>query len=217
MSLEKLLNLPLEERCASLLRHDSESFESALLPLDSLRGAARMDAHRLAWAVAFNIDGLSVPRTANSGPLRSGHGYRDHWPAETSWTVVWSALIRPQPQEDLSHSSNLLSELALSVACERREDWQIPTARPIDPAITDLAFESVYARNRMKVLGVCSRFAAQVSESEAIAAEAWSRVFCNYWSIHASRRFLGLSRISTLVCQVARYIAIVWGGNYRVT
>jgi RNA polymerase sigma factor (sigma-70 family) len=33
-------------------------------------------------------------------------------------------------------------------------------------------------------------------------------VFCDYWSAHATRRFQGLSRISTLVCQVARFIAI---------
>jgi RNA polymerase sigma factor (sigma-70 family) len=60
----------------------------------------------------------------------------------------------------------------------------------------------------LKVLGVCRRFADRVGDPEAIADEAWSRVFCDYWSTHARRRFLGLSRISTLVSQVARHIAI---------
>jgi RNA polymerase sigma factor (sigma-70 family) len=70
------------------------------------------------------------------------------------------------------------------------------------------AFEFVYARNRHKVVGhVLGRFGDRAGSPEVIAAEAWSRVFCDYWSSRARRRFLGLSRISTLVCQVAHHVA----------
>jgi RNA polymerase sigma factor (sigma-70 family) len=208
VSLGQLCNLALGDRCESLLRHGQESFESALRTLDSVGVATRMDAHRLAWAVAFNVDGLPLSGAIDEGSRRSGSGYRDRWPLDTAWPVLWSVLVRPLPQDDSSYPSTLLSELALSVACEQREDWQHPSTRPIDSAVANQIFEFVYAENKLKVLGVCRRFAVRGGEPEAIAHEAWSRVFCDYWSAHAPRRFLGLSRISTLVCQVARYIAI---------
>ena len=105
--------------------------------------------------------------------------------------------------------STLLSELSLSVACEQRDEWQYFAARPIDPACANRAFEFVYGRNRLKVSGnVISSFGHRAGNAESIADEAWSSVFCDYWSCKARRRFLGLCRFSTLVCQVARFIAL---------
>jgi RNA polymerase sigma factor (sigma-70 family) len=208
VSLSQLSRFSLQTRSASLLRDGLDHFELALRTLHDVGIVTTMDAQRLAWAVAFNVDGMSVSEPGDLATQRSGGCYRDRWPLDATWPAVWSVLVRPLAQDDSSHSATLLSELALSVACEQREDWQNPSARPIEVAIANRTFEFVYKKNRLKVLGVCRRFADRVGDPEAIADEAWSRVFCDYWSTHARRRFLGLSRISTLVSQVARHIAI---------
>jgi RNA polymerase sigma factor (sigma-70 family) len=102
-----------------------------------------------------------------------------------------------------------MAELALSVACEHRDDWQNPNARPISLQNAARSFEFVYRRDKAVVVGdVFQRFGERAGPPGAIADEAWSRVFCDYWSINAQRRFLGLSQISTFVCQVARYAAL---------
>lgn len=203
-TLGRLCEFSMEERYALLIRHDREGFESALRVLGD--AAANMDVPRLAWALAFNLSGFPI-RSANVDG-RSGGGERDGWFSEVEWPTVWSLLVRPLARDDSGNSGTLLSELALSVACEQREDWQIPSARPLDLAAANRAFDRIYARDRLKVLAVCGRYADAAGDSEAIALEAWSIVFCKYWSSDASRRFLGLSRISTLVCQVARNLAI---------
>jgi RNA polymerase sigma factor (sigma-70 family) len=153
-----------------------------------------LDAERLAWAVAFNVEGPSATGKAPNGFRRSSQGYADRWPLDTPWLPFWSTLALP--------------ELALSVACEQRQDWQNPGGRPIEMDEVNRAFEFVYARDQSKVIGdVYASFGNRAGSPESIAQEAWSRVFCDYWSSGAQRRFLGTSRISTLVCQVARYVA----------
>jgi RNA polymerase sigma factor (sigma-70 family) len=208
MSLNDLRNLPLEDRYATILEYGLEGLTSALQTLDKVGRPVNMDAHRLAWAVAFNIDGWPISRIDDSESERSGRTYKNRWTPDTMWSVIWSTLIKPLDPDKSGHSPTLLSELGLSVACEQREDWQIQSARPIDGAFASRIFEFVYARDRMKVLGFCRRFANGADDADAIADEAWARVFCSYWSTHASRRFHGLSRLSTLVCEVARYISI---------
>jgi RNA polymerase sigma factor (sigma-70 family) len=168
-----------------------------------------VDAERLAWAVAFNVGG-GPGSEADTAPAlrRSLEGYRDRWPLDTPWAVIWSALIKPLTPANPS-TFTLLGELAWSVACEQRDAWQPPGARPISSADADRAFAFVYASNKRKVTGdVSSKFGDRAGQPDAIADEAWSRVFSDYWSIKARKRFLGLARISTLVCQVARYVAI---------
>lgn len=204
--LGQLSNLTLEDRSARILLHDREGFESAIRTLDAMGGSRGMNSHRLAWAVAFNINGVPASSTSQPRAGRSGRSYQDHWPANVVWPTVWSELVRTLAPDDSGHVRTLLSELALSVACEQREEWQSPPARPIDRDVANKAFEFVYAQNRRKVLGMCRQFANVVRAPEAIADEAWSRVFSDFWSAQARRRFLGLSRISTLVCKVARYI-----------
>lgn len=168
-----------------------------------------MDAERLAWAVGFNLNGAPVLRNDNTvEPARGLRGYRDHWPLNTKWSVIWSAFIQPRAQNNPEGISTLLGDLALSVACEQYDDWQNPAARPVDLADANRAFEFVYARNKSKVAGhIYSGFGNRAGNPEAIADEAWSRVFCSYWSVKPRRRFLGLCRISTLICQVSRYVA----------
>jgi RNA polymerase sigma factor (sigma-70 family) len=208
LSLGQLCNLPVEDRCAILLRHDLKSLGSVLETLEEVCAGTKMDAERLAWAVAFNIDGLAVLPTDDAGLSRSGSGYRGHWSLDTEWSIMWSLLIKPLAQGTSEPPATLLSELALSVACEHRADWQNPNSRPVNAEAANRMFEIAHSRNREKVVGFCRRYANLSGEPEAIANEAWARVFCDYWSANASRRFLGLCRISTLVCQVARFISI---------
>ena len=212
LTLDRLCRLPIEERCALMLEHDFDGIELAIRLAVGRSPDAAMNAMRLAWAVAFNVggakDGPVDVRARESGSHRQGSGFRDRWPLELAWPRIWSLLIRPLAQRDGDLAATLLSELALSVACEQRDDWQDAGSRPLDLAAANRVFSAVHRENEKKVLGVCRMFASQDSDPEAIANEAWSRVFCHYWSVGASRRFHGLCRISTLVSKVARFIAI---------
>jgi RNA polymerase sigma factor (sigma-70 family) len=207
LSLDQVSNLTLESRCEMFLEHLGPDLASAVSTLRDV-GGPKLSAERLAWAIAFNLDGSAAATVESNASRRTMTCYRDHWPMQTPWTQVWRSFTAPLEKSGPDHGRTLLSELALSVACEQRDDWQHPSARPINLADADRAFEFVYAQNRAKVLGLCRRLGQSAGNPEAIADEAWSRVFCNYWSTQARRRFLGLSRISTLVCQVARYAAI---------
>lgn len=134
-------------------------------------------------------------------------GYGSRWPGDRLWTAIWSELAGPLENE--GGGASLLSELALSVACEHRSEWQNPGSRPVAVGEANRAFEYVYKRHRVKVTSaIAHAFGDRAGNPEWISDEAWARVFCDYWSGSARRRFLGLCRISTLVCQVGRYIAI---------
>jgi RNA polymerase sigma factor (sigma-70 family) len=131
---------------------------------------------------------------------------------DTAWGLIWSALVAPIEPKSAGVgkpiAGTLLAELALSVACEQRDDWQNPGSGPIEMADVNRAFDFVWARDNSKVIGdLYGRFGDRAGDPKSIAQEAWARVFCDYWSTSAQRRFLGTSRISTLVCQVARYVA----------
>lgn len=209
LSLSVLAAQPIETRCASLLRYCGDTLSSAVLALHRLNVPAfsNLDSERIAWAIAYNINPPStVPLKADVTAHRCS-SYRDHFPLETPWSVIWSKLVRVQNESD--DGSTLLRELLLSVACEQRQSWQPPDAAPFDRESATLALEFVYTTNRARVVGfVWRNFGARIGDPNAVADEAWSRVFCDYWSSEARRRFLGLSRISTLVSQVARFVAI---------
>jgi RNA polymerase sigma factor (sigma-70 family) len=214
-TLAQLIRVPLESRYVSILQAGRNDLTATLRGLRD-EGAPLplgLDAERLAWAVAFNIEGSSTSGTdANPSSRRGAQGYADRWHSDTPWGTIWSTLVTPMesklPGSGKPSAVTLLAELALSVACEQRNDWQNPNSPPIEMAEVNRAFEFVYARNNPKVTGdLFGSFGNRAGCPESIAQEAWSRVFCDYWSSGARRRFLGTSRISTLVCQVARYVA----------
>ena len=210
-SIAEILRDPLDIRWRRILHLGKNDLAATLVRLagEGLRVPSTME-RRLAWAVAFNMNGLPQGQgTSSSMPHRRMSGYQDRWPLDAPFTEAWSTLTRPLMQSNPGPGSVLLDELALSVLCEQNNDWQDPASRPIDIASANQAFEFVYAKNKAKVIGDIRRsFGDRADNPEAIADEAWARVFCDYWSVRARRRFLGLCRISTLVCQVARYIAI---------
>jgi RNA polymerase sigma factor (sigma-70 family) len=177
------------------------------------------------------------PADSTWSSRQSIRGYRDRWPFNTLWKKIWSELTRPLTSSESdtwkrdassgragekwlqrarslfklparsASQSTLLSELARSVACEQREDWQPLGAIPLILADANLAFEFLYSREKQKVTGTIRRRFPGL-DSEDIAAEAWARVFVTYWSSQARRRFLGICRISTLLISVACNVAV---------
>jgi len=209
LSLSALAAEPIEARCTILLQSCSDVLSTAIraLHLQNALAFSNLDTERVAWAIAYNVNPSSTVPLEADVPAHRCSSYRDHFPAETPWSVIWSKLVKVQNEND--DGSMLLRELLLSVACEQRQSWQPPDAAPLDRESANLALEFVYTNNRAKVVGAVWRnFGARIGDPNAIADEAWSRVFCDYWSSEARRRFLGLSRISTLVSQVARFVAI---------
>jgi RNA polymerase sigma factor (sigma-70 family) len=209
-SLAYLCQIPIETRTAQILEHGSGEIFGALSQLRALGAPVppSLDAERLAWSIAFNVTGVALVASDRGRQQRGTHSYATRWPGDREWASIWPALIAPLSNSDTGNAS-LLSELAMSIACEHRSEWQNPRARPVIVAEANLAFEYVYAQNRAKVASaIAHAFGDRAGNPEWISDEAWARVFCDYWSGNARRRFLGLCRISTLVCQVGRHIAI---------
>lgn len=209
-SLAELSRLPLNDRCERLGRRldgalaaSVEASAFATTPV-SKESAIR----RLSWAVAFGVDGKTEDEAGSEPAGRKRVScYRDRWPDDTSWDVVQGVLVGAPGDGEAADS--LLTELARSVACEQRDDWQHPSCRPIDRPCAERAFARLYSRDDAKVIGfVRKSFGRRAGDPDSIAQEAWSRVFCEHWSREAFKRFLGLCRIATLVSQVSRFVAI---------
>jgi len=209
--LEDLLRLSLELRAAHVQQSGAVDLDATLQRLrrEGVDIPERM-ANRLAWAVAFNMEGPpDVVVDGIAAPRRGARRYKDRWPFITCFADIWSRLTKLRTSANPGHIYTLLGELGLSVLCERKSEWQEPLSRLVGVEAANQVYEFVYARNKAKVVGVVRReFGKRADNPEAIADEAWRRVFVDYWSPEAHRRFLGTSRISTLVCQVARYVAI---------
>jgi hypothetical protein len=187
-TLAQLLPLPQQSRYASILHSGRSDLTATLGRLrdEGVPLPSGFDAERLAWAVAFNIEGPPASgQSANSGSRRGAQGYADRWPLDTAWHRIWSALIAPIEPKSAGvgkpTASTLLAELALSIACEQRDDWQNPGSSPIEMADVNRAFDFVWARDNSKVMGDIYRgFGARTGDPESIAQEAWARVFCNF-------------------------------------
>ena len=164
----------------------------------------RSDRHatdRLAWALAFNL-GAGTSDAADGPAVRS---YLHHWPPQMTVAAFLDAMCRPMASGD----GTFLSELLLSAGCEQRDDWQHPSCRPVDRKLAETYFACVYGRDADRVEAFLrSRFGERAGPSDGLANEAWARAFADYWSAGARRRFLGLSRIHTLVCEIGRYAAL---------
>lgn len=82
LSLEQISNLPLGSRCAMFLEYLKRDLAAAVSVIRD-RGAPisdRLFAERLAWAIAFNLDGSSDAKAAGNAPRRTMVGYVDRWP-----------------------------------------------------------------------------------------------------------------------------------------
>src|SRR5262245_41692958 len=156
LSLGHLAALPIESRVALVQRTGGADIDAAMsrlrTTLPDVHAAVTSD--RLAWAVAFNVTGASADSDPPP-PHRGKRSYLDCWHANTSWGDVWSSLVAPRETEDRGAGGTWTSllELATSVACEHREDWQPPSARPLNRERAQAAFTSLYDRLRHKVAG----------------------------------------------------------------
>ena len=211
VSLKHLIHLSQEARWAAVLEHGQADLAAVLQALGSECAALSetMDVERLGWAIAFNVEGPCDSQIeGHVSKRRAIQCYCDRWNGETPWRSIWSLLTKSVTGRNCG-ADCLMAELALSVACEHRDDWQNPAARPINVQNAGRSFEFVYERAKLKVLGhVFKRFGERAGAPAEIAADAWSEVFRDLWSISACRRFLGICKISTLVCQVATYGAL---------
>jgi S1-C subfamily serine protease/DNA-directed RNA polymerase specialized sigma24 family protein len=202
-----LLALAPEVRCAELLTLGRTDLTAAQQAVSASCGrlGAPVSAHDIAWALSWNIDPAHSDGTARCRVST----YQRRWSADTPWTEIWAELTLPRRESRGAGETTLLRELACSVACEHRQDWRHPDAAPIDHDAANAVFDAVYARDRQKVgRDVQRRFGERPGDPDGIADEAWSRAFQTYWSSGARRRFAGLSRISTLVSQIASFIAL---------
>lgn len=162
---------------------------------------------RLAWAVASNMGELPV--TGAAGTRRGVRSYQEWWALNAPFADLWRFLTKQFKVSNPGHTSTLLHELALSVLCEQKNDWQDPLSRPLDVQMANDAFDHVYRSNCEKVFGYLRKnFQSRLDDPEAIANEAWARMYRTHWHPEASQRFLGRCRISTLICNIARYVAL---------
>ena len=210
-TLADLIAQPIEARAATIREAGRQQLHATLEQLHAETAAVpqRFGLDRLTWCLAWNAAGGHEPIDQEPASVRGGAGgYRSKWPANAQWSSVWDDLCAPRGKAGQLRRATWLGELALSVFCERRDDWQPPHTRPIAPAEAERAFEYVYTANCPLVLAALRRSSHAPHDAEAFANEAWARVYCNYWSVDAHSRFSGLSRLATFVGQVARYVAI---------
>lgn len=205
LTLQSLAQLSIEERFQYLIDQARSNFESVTTRSRCFPIMADKSAfQRLVWAVAFNVVGQDRELNGAIEPSQiETRCYLTAWPAQTDFAEFIAELSKAN--EDFCR----LAELALSVGCEQRQDWQHPDCRPINRETADAYFRFVYAGAAKKVEAYLERsFGNRAGDPDALANEAWARVFQCYWSSGAQRRFLGLGRISTLVCQVGRHIVL---------
>lgn len=197
LSLRQLLPLSLEERSKLIMAHGAMDIARSVRTLEQDGLAVPKNLQeRIAWAVAWNI-----------GIYSSGSA-KKNWNLDTTWPEVWRLLTRSFKGSNLEPGRVRLDELALWVLCEQQQAWQSAGSEPLDPDLADAAVEFTYERDLGKVVGFLRKnYGHRAGEPEDLAYEAWARVLDNYWSPQAHLRFRGLSRISSFVCDVARYVA----------
>jgi RNA polymerase sigma factor (sigma-70 family) len=204
-TLAALSERSLEERWAILVQSCAGVLSSEIEALQRRSATIlNLSVERVAWAFAYNI---RPPVSKSAETLAAPRSYLKYFPPETPWTTIWLELTKVKDNRD--PQSTLLHDFMLSVASEQCQSWQPPGSTLINTEVASRTFEFVYGANRSKVVGALwSKFGARFGDPVANADEAWARVFCNYWSINARERFLGLSRIWSFIFQVARNITI---------
>lgn len=206
LSLRQLLPLSLEERAKLIVAHGEMDLARSVRTLEQDGLTVPKDLQeRIAWAVAWNI-GTANPGSRDSGAPRGIWTYKREWSLDTVWKEVWCHLTESLTGSNLGPGRILLDELALSVLCEQRDEWQPETSRPLDLELANAAYDFIYKRDIGKVTGFLrKRFRNRAGEPEELAHEAWSATYECYWSTEARQRFGGLAQISSFVCKVADY------------
>jgi RNA polymerase sigma factor (sigma-70 family) len=208
LRLSTLTALAIDARHETILAEGRAELEQTRhrLQRDYPFAADNVETADLAWAVASAV--RPDARADTASVTRPG-GYARRWRADDLWQDIWSALAQSRVDRHGADETTLLFELACSAACEQRPDWRRPGAPPLDLSGCNAMFQAIYDRYRRKVsAGIAQRFGQRAGDPDTIANDAWTRTFDVYWSAAARRRFCGLSRISTLVSQVAWFVAV---------
>ncbi|MDR4469799.1 MAG: sigma-70 family RNA polymerase sigma factor [Nitrospira sp.] len=212
MLLKELLALPLPARADWIYRVGDQAIAATMKYVEAAgmtipRGLDK----RLTWAIASNMGESPVMSLAGTmqSTRRSVRSYQDWWTHDASFADLWGFLTRPFSLSNPDHSSTLLNDLALSVLCEQKNEWQDQPSRPLDIQLADDAFDYVHGMNSALVVGYLRKnFSGRLDDPESTAGEAWARMHRNHWRPDAAQRFLGRSRISTMVCQIAHNVAV---------
>jgi RNA polymerase sigma factor (sigma-70 family) len=220
-TLGELSARPLADRYDFVMR---VGFTDLTRVLDRLRAGnvplpATMTVERLAWPVAFNIgpiddqdpDAPALDFTFNERGVKTRRApmskYSDShpWSAETPWKTVWSKLTLPD-RDYLGVEFVRLGELAKSVACEQRHDWQHPGSPPCDREGAREMVAYLYKEHAGQVVAVFrGSFADDPALVEDLAAETWSRML-THWSPAAYQRFLATGSLCSFICGIARHL-----------
>ena len=207
LSLRQLLPLSLEERAKLIMAHGAMDLARSVRTLEQDGLTVPKDLQeRIAWAVAWNIGPDNQGSAKRGAPREIWEYRRTKWSLETAWEEVWSVLTRPFESGNPGPDRMLLDELALSVLCEQREEWQPEASRPLNLGLADDAITFVYKRDIGKVIGFLrKKLRNPADEPEELAHEAWVGIDMSYWRTDATQRFAGLGQISSMVCTAARY------------
>jgi RNA polymerase sigma factor (sigma-70 family) len=195
VTLSDIAVLPLPARAARVIELGGAEMNAALAAAAPAHAAIGID--RLAWALAFNLETiLRPPKDRMKVP-------RLHARPDTPWPVYWAAMnVRLREGENTS----LLGELARSVACEHRGDWQPPdTTIRVDRA--EAAFSDIYARLERAILAHARTRPMDGEDPESIASMAWSSMFRTYWQEAAAKRFVALCAIRTMLTLICNRLA----------
>lgn len=162
-----------------------------------------MSPRRLAWAIAWNIEpprtsGNEVSRRQIDSYLRARR--RNDGPLETLHEL-WGVLTIAR-RDSQGKSYTLLDEFAESVACESRKDWQ-PEGTGISESVCGENIGIIYRRHGAIVEGVATKLRGG-GDPASNARSGWARMIERCWHPESERRFLGLSRISTVVCNLMK-------------
>lgn len=153
------------------------------------------NTYRLAWAVGH----LAMERRQDRP-----RGCFRNIALEDPFAKAWDALTTSLDADGTTY----LSELAWSVMCEKRDDWQPPDDSSLDAGDADAAFAMLYGRLGDKVQAYINREAPDADTATEIAIQAWGNAYSAYWSPDARTRFGGSSQISTLMITIARNLLI---------
>jgi RNA polymerase sigma factor (sigma-70 family) len=178
VTLSDLAALSLPSRAARLMALGRTELTAALAAVAPVHAAVGLD--RLAWAVAFNVDTLLRPRqdTTKAPPV--------HARSDTPWPSFWAVMSAPRGSE--REAASLLCDLARSVACERRGDWQ-PPGTTIDRDQAADSFDEVYARLEYQIVAYARTRLMDGEDPESIASMTWASMYATYWSEEAQKRF----------------------------
>jgi RNA polymerase sigma factor (sigma-70 family) len=210
----------LEDRYAFVLFHGADDLTRIL---DQLRERhvplpETVTSDQLAWAAAFNIAAIDdhdphapAPdfRTNAKGerirrkPMKK---YSDSkpWSVETPWEVVWSMLTKTD-HDSWDVEFVRLADLAMSVACEQRLDWQHRDRPSYEPEGACRMVDYLIEQHTPVVRAFIASRMGPDPEIEELVAEVWARML-RHWGADAYQRYRATGSLRSYLCGIGRNV-----------